>query len=73
MQWRIRPQFKDKDHRAFFHLGEEMGAENRVENLGEEGYRSLGKKFQNSVRDTFKARSIDVKTSDGFMNLVRVC
>jgi hypothetical protein len=50
-----------------------MGAENRVENLGEEGYRSLGKMLQGPVRDTIWARSLaDLETPDGSMNLVRV-
>jgi hypothetical protein len=50
-----------------------MGADNRVENLGEEGYRSLGKMLQGPVRDTIWARSLaDLESLDGFMNLVRV-
>ena len=50
-----------------------MRAENRLENLGEEGNRSLGKMFQDPVRDTVYARSIaDLETPNGFTNLVRV-
>ena len=50
-----------------------MGEENRIENLGEEGNRSLGKMLQGPVRDTVWARSFaDLETPDGFMNLDRV-
>jgi len=50
-----------------------MGEENRIENLDQEGYRSLGKMLQGPVRDTVWARSLaDPKTPDGFLNLVRV-
>jgi hypothetical protein len=50
-----------------------MGAEDRVENLDTKGYRSLGKMFQCPVRDTVRAGSLaDLKTHDGFLNLVRV-
>ena len=55
------------------HYGEVMGEENRIENLDQEGYRSLGKMLQGPVRDTVWARSLaDPKTPDGFLNLVRV-
>jgi hypothetical protein len=49
-----------------------MVAENRVENLGEEGYRSLRKIFQGHVRDTVWARCLAVlETPDGYVNLVK--
>jgi hypothetical protein len=49
-----------------------MGEENCIENLGHEGYRSLGKMLQGPVRDTVGAWSLaDLETSDGFLNLVR--
>ena len=49
-----------------------MGAENRVEDTGEEGNRSLGKMLQCPVRDTVRARSLaDLETTDGCVNLVR--
>ena len=43
-----------------------MGSENRVEDVGEEGKRSLGKMLQCPIR----ARRLE--TPDGFVNLVRV-
>jgi len=47
--------------------------ENRIENLGQEGYRSLGKLLQSPVRVTVWARSlVKLQTPDGFVNLVRV-
>jgi hypothetical protein len=50
-----------------------MVAEKRVENLGEEGCRSLGKIQQDPVRDTVPARSLpEIQILDGFLNLVRV-
>jgi hypothetical protein len=50
-----------------------MGAEDRVENLDKNGYRSLGKMLQCPVRETVRARSLaDLQTPDGFLNLVRV-
>jgi len=50
-----------------------MGAENRVEDKGEEGYRSLGKMLQRPVRYTVRARSLpDIDTPDGFVAVVRV-
>ena len=39
-------------------LGKVMGAENRVEDMGEEENRSLGKMLQYPVRDTVWARSL---------------
>ena len=53
-------------------MGKVMGAENRVEDIGEEGNRSLGKMLQCPVGDAVRARSLaDLKTPDGFVNLVR--
>jgi len=53
-------------------LGKVMSAENRVEDMGEEGNLSLGKMFQCPVRDTVRARSLaDLETPDGCVNLVR--
>jgi hypothetical protein len=50
-----------------------MVAEKRVENLGEEGYRSLGKMLQGPVQDTVWDRSLaDLENTDGFVRLVRV-
>jgi hypothetical protein len=50
-----------------------MGAENRIENPGQEGYCSLGKMLQGPVRDTVWARNLaDLEAPDGFLNLVRV-
>jgi len=45
--------------------------ENRIEDLGQEWYRSL-KMLQGPVRYTVCARSTeDLETPDGFVNLVR--
>jgi len=50
-----------------------MSEENHIENLGNEGNRSLGKMLQGPVQDTVWAQSLaDVETPDGFVNLVRV-
>jgi hypothetical protein len=38
--------------RARFDTSEVVGEENRMENLGQERYRSLGKMLQGPVRDT---------------------
>jgi hypothetical protein len=47
--------------------------ENRVKDLDEEGYRSLGKMLQDPVRYTVWARSLaDFETPDDVMNIVRV-
>jgi hypothetical protein len=47
-----------------------MGEENRVENLGQVGYRWLGKMLQYAVRDIVRALSLaDLETSDGFLNI----
>jgi hypothetical protein len=49
-----------------------MGEENRIENLGQEEYRSLVKMLQGPVRYTLWARSLaDLETLDGFLNLFR--
>jgi len=49
-----------------------MCEENRVEDIGEEGNRSLGKMLQYPVRDTVQARSLaDLETPDSCVNLVR--
>jgi len=48
-----------------------MGAENHIEDMGEEGNRSLGKMLLGPVRDTVRARSLaNRETPDGFVNLV---
>ena len=50
-----------------------VGVENRIEDLRQDGNRSLGKMLQGPVRDTLRAWSLAVlETPDGFMNLVRV-
>jgi hypothetical protein len=51
---------------------EVMGEGNRIENLGEKGYSSLGKILEGLVRYTVRARSLAVlETPDGFLNYVR--
>jgi hypothetical protein len=53
-------------------LGKVKGVENSVENLGEEGNRSLGKMIQGPVLDTVWTRVLaELETHDSFMNLVR--
>jgi hypothetical protein len=71
---RILPQFKDRGHPSVLPQGREaMGEENCVEDLDQEGYHSLGKMLQGSVRYTVWPRSLnDLETPDGFVNLVRV-
>jgi hypothetical protein len=55
------------------HTREVVSEENRVKDLGEEGYRSLGKMLQDPVRYTVRARSLDeFETLDGVLNLIRV-
>jgi len=55
------------------HCRKVMVAEDCVEDLGEEGYHSLGKMLQGPVQDTVWTRSLaDLNTPDGFLNLVRV-
>jgi len=50
-----------------------MGAENCVEDTGEEGNRSLGNVLHCPVRYTVRARILaDLDTSDDFVNLVRL-
>ena len=56
---------------ACFHT---VSVENRVTNVDEEGYSSLGKMPQNSVQNTIRARSpVDLETHDGFVNFLRIC
>jgi len=51
---------------------EVMDEEDRVENLDQEGYRSLWEILQGPVRDTVRARSLaDLETPDGFLKLLR--
>ena len=53
-------------------LGKVVGAENRIEDMGEEGSSSLGKMLQCPVRDTVRARSLaELENPDGCENLVR--
>ena len=63
----------DRDHLSVLpRLGKVLGVENRVEGMGEDGNRSLGKMLQCSVRDTVRARSLaKLETPDDFVNLVR--
>jgi len=50
-----------------------MVTENRIEDLGQEGTRSLGKMLQGPVRHTVRIRSLpDLGIPDGFVNLFRV-
>jgi hypothetical protein len=50
-----------------------VSEENSVKDLGEEGYRSLGKMLQDPVRYTVRARNLaDYETPDDVLNLVRV-
>ena len=49
-----------------------MGEEHSIEYLNEEGYRSLGKMIQGSVRNTvWTWRLVDLEIPDGFLDLVR--
>jgi hypothetical protein len=49
-----------------------MSEEDSVENLNQEGYRSLWEMLQGPIRDTVRARSLaNLETPDGFLNLVR--
>ena len=53
-------------------LGKVMGAANRVEDMGEEGNRSIWKMLQCPVWDTIRTGSLaDLETPDGCVNLVR--
>jgi hydroxyacyl-ACP dehydratase HTD2-like protein with hotdog domain len=55
------------------HCGEVVSEENKVKDLGEEGYRSLAKMLQDPVRYTVRAWSLaDFETPDDVLNLVRV-
>jgi hypothetical protein len=67
-------QFKDRDHTSVLPCCREvMGEENRIENLGQEGYPWLGKMFQVPVRYTVWSQSLaDLGSHDDFLNLVRV-
>jgi hypothetical protein len=67
-------RFKNRDHPSVLPLGRElMVEENRIEDLGQEGCRSLGKMLQGPVWYTVWARShADLETPDGFMNLIRI-
>jgi len=50
-----------------------MFAGNHIEDLVQDGNRSLEKMFQGPVPDTYWARSLsEIETSDGSVNLVRV-
>ena len=50
-----------------------MGEEHCIEDLDQEGYRSLGKMIQGPVRDTVRARYLVVlETPGGFLDLVRI-
>ena len=54
-------------------LGKVEGVENRVEDMGEEGNRSVRQMLQCLVRDTVRDRSLpDLETPDACVNLVRV-
>ena len=66
---------KDIGHSSMLlHCRKVISAVNRVKNLGEEGYPSLGKMLQGPVRDTVWSGSLaELKAPDGFQNLVRVC
>jgi hypothetical protein len=47
-----------------------MGAENRIQDLGQDRNRSLGKMLQGPVPDTVRDRSFpDLKNPDGFANI----
>ena len=53
-------------------LGKAMGAENRVEDMDEEGNRSLGKVLQCPVRYIVRAwRLADLETPISIVNLAR--
>ena len=53
-------------------LGKVMRAENRVEDISEEGNRLLLKMIQCPLRDAVQTRSLaDLENPDGFVNLVR--
>jgi hypothetical protein len=55
------------------HSREVVSEENRVKDLGKEGYSLLGKMLQGPVRYTIRARSLaDFETPDDVLNLVRV-
>jgi hypothetical protein len=63
-------RFKDRDYSITLRKKEVMGEENRIKDLGQEGYRSLGKMIQGSVRCTVWAQSLsDLETHDGSLTL----
>ena len=50
-----------------------MGEEHSIEVPSEDGYSSLEKMFQGSVRNTvWTWRLVDLETPDGFLDFVRV-
>jgi len=42
------------------HLGKVMGAENRIDDLGQEGKHSLGKMLQGPFRDTIRFGALQI-------------
>ena len=66
-------RFKYRDHSSVLpHCREVMGAEEGVENVDQEGYRSLWEMLQGPVRDTVLVRNLaGLETPNGFLNLVR--
>ena len=72
---RILSWFKYRDNsNVLQRLGKVMGVEKPVEDMGEEGNRTLGKTLQCHVRDTVTAKGlVDLKTPDDFLNLVSSC
>jgi hypothetical protein len=62
------------DHTSVLpHIRKVVSEKNSVKDLGEEGYRSLGKMLQGPVLCTVRARSLaDFETPDDVLNLVRV-
>ena len=55
------------------HCREVMGEENRIANLDQEVFRSLGKMLQGPVRDIVWARSlVELEITDGFLNPDRI-
>jgi hypothetical protein len=70
----ILTQFKDKDHtNGLPHSKDVVSEVNNFKDLGEEGYRSLGKMLQGPLRYTVRDRSLAAfENPDNFLNLVRV-
>jgi len=55
------------------HCWEMMGVEDRIDCFDKEGYGSLGKMHQGSLRNTVWVWSLaDIETLDDFVNLARV-